>query len=112
MPPNHQAYNQINQYTFKKWAAGISKDVVEFINGMFNGVNIEEIRYRGCLGLQKLSRTNKSVFLKSIKLCNENKIYTFRACNDIFKELIKKTHPEDETPIKNDNPRGAEYYRE
>ena len=112
MPPNHQAYNQINQQTFKKWAASISKDLVEFMNGMYNGVKIEETKYRGCLGLQKLSRANKVVFLKSIKLCNENKIYTFRACNDIFKELIKQSLPEEETPIKNDNPRGPEYYKE
>lgn len=110
MPPNHQAYNGINQQSFKKWAKTISDDVVEFMNGMFNGVTIEQIRYRGCLGLQKLCRANKNVFIEAIKLCNENKTYSFKACNEIFKHLLCITPPPMETPIKNDNVRGKEYY--
>ena len=88
MSPNHQAFGNINQQSFKKWAASISPDVVEFINGMFNGVTIEQIRYRGCLGIQKLCRANKDIFLKTVRLCNENKVYIFKSCNDIFKHLI------------------------
>ena len=110
MPPNHQAYGGINQQSFKKWAASISPDLVEFMNGMYNGVIIEQIRYRGCLGLQKLCRANKDIFLKAIQLCNENKVYTFKACNDIFKQLINITPPPEETPIKNDDLRGSNYY--
>lgn len=110
MPPNHQAYGSINQQTFKKWASSISPDVLEFMNGMYNGVNIEQIRYRGCLGLQKLCRANKDIFIKAIKLCNENKAYTFTACNNVFKQLIKIPPVVNETPIKNDNLRGRQYY--
>ena len=110
MPPNHQAYGQINQQSFKKWASTISPEVVEFMNGMYNGVKVEQIRYRGCLGLQKLCRSNKDAFIHSVKLCNENKVYTFKTCNDIFKELIKIKPDPVETPIKNDNLRGESYY--
>lgn len=110
MPPNHQAYNNINQQSFKKWAKSISPDVEEFMNGMYNGVTIEQIRYRGCLGLQKLCKANKKIFLQAVKLCNENKTYSFKACNDIFKYLLTITPPPTETPIRNDNVRGKEYY--
>ena len=41
IPPNHQAYGQINQQSFKKWASTISPEVVEFMNGMYNGVKVE-----------------------------------------------------------------------
>lgn len=41
MPEKHQAYNNMNQHTFKKLAKSISPDVLKFINGMFNGVNVE-----------------------------------------------------------------------
>jgi len=77
MPSHHKAFVNINQQSFKKWAASISPDVVEFMNGMYNGVKVEETKYRGCMGLQKLYRANNDVFLQSIKLCNENKVYTF-----------------------------------
>ena len=110
MPEKHQAYNNMNQHTFKRWAKSISPDVLEFINGMFNGVNVEQIRYRACLSLQKLSGSNLNAFLEAIKICNESKVYTFKACNDIFKELIKKPQIITETPIKNDNIRGRGYY--
>ena len=100
----------MNQHTFKRWAKSISPDVLEFINGMFNGVNVEQIRYRACLSLQKLSGSNLNAFLEAIKICNESKVYTFKACNDIFKELIKKPQIITETPIKNDNIRGRGYY--
>lgn len=111
MPEKHQAYNNINQQTFKTWAASISPDVLEFVNGMFNGVNIEQIRYRGCLGLQKLSRSNLKLFLEAIKICLENKTYSFQSCNSVFKALLKKPQSNDETPIKNDNIRGSDYYK-
>lgn len=111
MPEKHQAYKNINQQSFKRWASSISPEVLEFVNGMFNGVIIEQIRYRGCLGLQKLSRSNLNVFLEAIKICLENKVYTFKACNDVYKELIKKPQTIIETPIKNDNIRGSDYYR-
>lgn len=77
---------------------------------MYNSVKVEQIRYRGCLGLQKLCRPNKDAFIHSIKLCNKNKVYTFKACNNIFKELIKLTPDPIEIPIKNDNLRGESYY--
>ena len=110
MPEKHQAYGNINQQTFKKWASSISPDVLEFVNGLFHGVNVEQIRYRSCLGLQKLSRSNLDVFLKAVKLCNESQNYSYKTCNEIYKQLLNKTSSSEETPIKNDNIRGSDYY--
>lgn len=112
MPDKHKAYNNINQQTFKKWASSISPDLLEFMNGMFNGVNVEQVKYRGCLGIQKLSRTNLDVLLESVRYCNKNKIYSFKAVNEVFKKIISKPKTTDETPIKNDNLRGGKYYSE
>ena len=112
MPEKHQAYHKINQHSFKNWASSVSPDVLEFVTGLFNGVKIEQTKYRACLGIQKLSRTNLDVFLEAIKLCNEHQAYSFTACNEIFKRLLKNPPSLEETPIKNDNIRGSIYYAE
>lgn len=111
MPKNHQTYNKYNQTYFKTWAKTVSNDVYLFVCGLFNGVIVEEIRYRACLGLMNLARSNKKILIDAVTLCNENQTYSFHTCNEIFKRLLKAPSSNDEIPIINNNIRGKNYYK-
>ena len=114
MPPSHREYAQWNAERFRSWARSIGKSTLVVVNAIFESHKVEQLGYKTCMALLKLSEKYTQTRLEAA--CGRALSYTtspnFKMVQTILATGQDELPPEEPRKSSSDFgfTRGSEYY--
>ena len=116
MPEPHQYHADWNPQRFRKWAAEVGPETLEWVSSQLESRDHPAQAYRVCLGLLNLSRDYPSRLEDACRVANRNRLVKLKQVKEVLRNSMDKLPLVDGNnssalPQDHENIRGPEQYR-